>query len=297
MLSRAVPVSVFCSILFASGLAFGGAALDDELSSLRRAGLEQGWTFVIGRTPISEVAADQLFGYRPSYDQSTPHIIPNEGEPPASWDWRQWGVVTPIRDQALPQYCGSCWAHGTAAAFESAIAMQTGRLYSFSVQQLVSCSPSYGSCNGGDFAFGFYKRVGAALDADFPYAAADVSCKSGLTQHFKAKSWAYVGASYRQPSTDEIKRAIYQFGPVAVTVSASGAWKHYRGGVYNECNHNGTNHIVAIVGWDDTDQAWIVKNSHGTEWGEDGYMRIKYTGSQGAKCNRIGEQAALVVVE
>jgi C1A family cysteine protease len=82
---------------------------------------------------------------------------------------------------------------------------------------------------------------------------------------------------------------------VAATVSASGAWNYYKGGVYNECNSNGTNHIVAIVGWDDSTQSWILKNSHGTGWGEEGFMHIKYTDEYGYKCNRIGETAAFVV--
>jgi cathepsin L len=94
---------------------------------------------------------------------------------------------------------------------------------------------------------------------------------------------------------EEMKQAIYKYGPIAVTVSASGAWKGYKSGVYNACNTNMTNHIVALVGWNDDEQAWILKNSHGTEWGEAGYMRIKYVGTNGKKCNNVGSSAAFVV--
>ena len=69
----------------------------------------------------------------------------------------------------------------------------------------------------------------------------------------------------------------------------------YTGGIYNACDSYSINHIVAIVGWDDADQTWIVKNSHGTQFGEQGYMRSKWTDSRGNKCNGLGESAAYVV--
>lgn len=255
------------------------------------------WTFETGVTPLSGVPSEVVNGLtRPENWQSLAPWVELLGadELPAKFDWRERGVVSGIRDQAQPQYCGSCWAHGTVAALEAVIAIKTGRLLDLSEQQLVSCQPSYGSCSGGYFAFGFYKQKGANYEADFPYTARDVACRSNAPQHEKVTRWAYIGQQNREPTIDEIKRAIYTFGPVAVTVSASGAWSDYVAGVYNECNRNGTNHIVALVGWNDDEKAWILKNSHGTGWGEEGYMRIRYTNNAGYKCNRVGEEAAFV---
>ena len=129
---------------------------------------------------------------------------------------------------------------------------------------------------------------------DFPYVAANVSCKNDAPQHEKVQGWAYVGSREYGATTEQMKAAIYKYGPIAVTVSASGAWNYYKSGVYNECNSNGTNHIVALVGWDDATQTWILKNSHGTGWGEQGYMNIRYTGPSGNKCNNVGQSATLV---
>lgn len=214
---------------------------------------------------------------------------------PSHFDWREKGVVNPVKDQAYPQYCGACWAFGTVAVMESVIKIRTGRDTHLSEQQLVSCRPSHGTCGGGYFAFGFYESQGANYDTDFPYQAANVSCDSQAPQHEKVTRWSYVGEPGREPTTDEMKQAIYQYGPIAATVSASGAWDSYKSGVYKSCNSGTVNHIVAIVGWDDRDAAWIVRNSHGEAFGENGYIRMRYVGSNGGKCNNLGESAAFAV--
>jgi cathepsin L len=87
---------------------------------------------------------------------------------------------------------------------------------------------------------------------------------------------------------DQIKQALCDHGPVAVAMEATRLFQAYTGGVYNEPGISGINHAVTIVGWDDSNQAWIVKNSWGMGWGEAGYFRIRY-GS-----NTIGYAAAWV---
>ena len=266
---------------------------DDLVRRLRAEGHALGWTFDVGVTPMTGLTE---FGFQRSAnweDQTTWVVPPMMADLPAKWDWRDQGVVGPVRDQASPIYCGSCWAHGTTASFEAAIAIKTGHLPNLSPQQLVSCQPSYGSCaNGGEFAFGFYQQVGANYESDFPYTARDVACKENTAKHERAAEWHYVGVQGREPTTDELKRAIYAFGPVAVTVSSTAAWRSYRGGVYNACDSQSINHIVTLVGWDNADQVWIVKNSHGTQFGEGGYMRSKWVGRDGLKCNALGGTAA-----
>lgn len=277
-----------------SSIAF---AKDYSLEQAQNLGAKRGWTFTMGSTSISN-QSDLALGCLKTpaqWENMAPFIAPViDADLPVKFDWRETGMVTEIKDQAVPQYCGSCWAHGTAAVVESVAKIATGVHLDLSEQQLVSCDPDYGSCNGGFYAFGFYTRKGANYEADFPYVARDVSCRNNLTQHERIQNWAYVGGKDREPTVEEIKQTIYTYGPVAVTVSASGAWKYYTSGVYNECNTNSTNHIVAIVGWNDEEQAWILKNSHGTAWGEEGYMRIKYVGANGRKCNNVGKTAAFV---
>lgn len=273
-----------------------------ELAAYREQALREGWTFQLGETPLSRRGYAGMSELSQYESEDTNHFsLSREGETsqfPTTWDWRWFGVVSEIRDQALPQYCGSCWAFGTVAATESAIMIRTGKTgLHLSEQQVVSCS-NYGTCQGGYYAFEYYRNHGAAYEKDFPYKAENLECPARLPQNEKIMKWGYVGGNEdASPTTEQIKEAIYKYGPVAATVSASGAWKYYKGGVYNECNTQGTNHIVALVGWDDTDQVWILKNSHGTEWGEQGFMRIKYRGSSGRKCNNVGRTAAYVTFD
>lgn len=287
--------ALFIAIGLSSSLPARAASSEQIVADLKAEAAAKGWTFDVGVTPMTGLTE---FGFKrePGWEKETEWRVPPLVEDlPAKFDWRDQGVVGPIRDQAAPVYCGSCWAHGTTAAFESAIAIRTGTLPDISPQQLVSCSPSYGTCSGGNFAFGFYRQVGANYEEDFPYEARDVSCRSGTAKHEKASTWGYVGSSGRQPTTDELKRAIFTYGPVAVTVASSRAWGSYTGGIYNACDSQSINHIVALVGWDDADQVWIVKNSHGTQFGEQGYMRSKWLGADGRKCNGIGQSAAWVI--
>jgi cathepsin L len=96
------------------------------------------------------------------------------------------------------------------------------------------------------------------------------------------------------PAPAEIKRALCEHGPLAVAVRVNDAFQAYSGGVFNAqdkaCKGDGkcVNHAVTIMGWDDSKQAWLVKNSWGTMWGEQGYMWIRYTS------NDVGYGAAWV---
>ncbi len=248
---------------------------------------------------LSLFAVPSIEGYDPDVNRneidSVPYVSPPARDLPRLWDWRWHNAVSPIKDQASPVYCGSCWAHGTTAVIESIIKINTGRDVDLSEQQLVSCSPSYGTCQGGNFAFGFYTTKGGAYEADFPYKAANVACKAGLPVQEKIKNYYKIGSKGRGPTVEEMKTAIFTYGPIAVTVSASGAWNFYKGGVYSGCNSNPINHLVALVGYDDDQKVWILKNSHGTAWGEQGYMRIPYLGPNGTKCNNVGFEAMYAV--
>jgi cathepsin L len=75
---------------------------------------------------------------------------------------------------------------------------------------------------------------------------------------------------------------------LAVAVRVTSAFQHYTGGVFNERDGGNVNHGVTLIGWDDNKQAWLIKNSWGTGWGEDGYMWINYNS------NSIGYRAAWV---
>ena len=215
---------------------------------------------------------------------------------PAAFDWRQEvaGGMQPVKNQGS---CGSCWAFSVTAVLESLLRIQDpSTTLDLAEQTLVSTCSNAGSCSGGYFsAFNYLKTPGLADEAADPYRGVNTNCKSGLNPKAKIKEWAYIrGATGGQPSTEQLKTAIITYGPISVTVSAS--FTSYGGGIYSACNRNSVDHMVTIEGWDDATQSWIMRNSWGSNWGEDGYMRIKYTDRNGYKCNNIGSTAAFAIL-
>ena len=172
---------------------------------------------------------------------------------------------------------------------EAMILLGSGTTNDLSEQQLVSCNTSGWSCGGGNYAFDMEISPGAVLESCFPYQAADVACQSGCPHVYQLSSWGYVGDSSSVPSTTAIKNAIYTYGPISVCVAVDSYFEAYSGGVFNHNSATDINHAVVLVGWDDANGCWIMKNSWGTGWGESGYMRIAYG------CDQIGYAAAYAV--
>jgi hypothetical protein len=196
---------------------------------------------------------------------------------PERWDARERGVgLPPVRQQGA---CGSCWAFGTIAAVEAEIATVEGRLVNLSEQYVLDCS-GRGTCAGGYWAYDFVRRQGIAEEAAYPYRGYDQRCNRGVERPVTIESYHSV------PSGDleAMKAAIMEHGAIGVTMSVCGSIPGYGGGVYDstECNRYVTNHIVALVGWDDTVAhrrgrgAWILRNSWGSGWGDGGYGLFAY---------------------
>lgn len=208
---------------------------------------------------------------------------------PRHFDWREQGQLTPVRDQGT---CGSCYAFSTVAVLQDAIALKDKKQVDLSEQYILSCNTKGWSCNGGNFAHDMHQNPGAVPESEFQYVGQQVACKQGLSHPYKIDSWAYVPSASENepPAIDEIKAAIYQYGPISAAVGASSKFQSYRTGIFNSCDNTQPNHAITLVGWDDDGQYFIMKNSWGSQWGENGgYMRIKYG------CNYIGIAANYVM--
>ena len=196
---------------------------------------------------------------------------------PSSWDWRAHNGCTVVKNQGS---CGGCWAFSTVGAFECAIKRVDGVETDLSEQYLISCNDKGYGCNGGWFLHDMHIDPGAVLESCFPYQASDVSCKSTCSHPYKLSSWSYVDPNSAIPSVEAIKSAIYQYGPVSAAIYATDAFQYYNGGVfdssYNPPSDKPVNHAIMLVGWDDSKGAWILRNSWGTGWGENGYAYVKY---------------------
>jgi len=208
--------------------------------------------------------------------ERTEEAVQFNGAPAASLDWIAKGAVTPVKDQGQ---CGSCWAFSATGAIEGAVQIKKGALTSVSEQQLVDCAGSEGNqgCNGGlmDYAFAWViKNGGIASEADYPYTARDGSCK-------QKASVSQITAFKDVPSRNEqaLLDAV-NLGPVSIAVEADkSVFQFYHDGVLdNAACGTQLDHGILITGYD-TDAAskkdfWNVKNSWGSSWGKNGYIKL-----------------------
>ncbi|KAJ9176282.1 hypothetical protein P3X46_011614 [Hevea brasiliensis] len=194
---------------------------------------------------------------------------------PPSVDWRKKGAVTGIKDQGL---CGSCWAFSSVAAVEGINKIKTGELISLSEQELVDCNTVYHGCDGGlmEKAFKFIEKIGGlTTENNYPYIAKDGSCNSNKMNAPMVTIDGY--EMVPENNGNALMKAVAN-QPVAIVIDAGGKdLQFYSEGVFT--GHCGTelNHGVTLVGYRatlDSTKYWIVKNSWGPEWGENGYIRM-----------------------
>ncbi|KAK9526778.1 hypothetical protein VZT92_015459 [Zoarces viviparus] len=196
---------------------------------------------------------------------------------PASLDWRDKGLVTEVKMQGQ---CGSCWAFSAVGALEGQLKKSTGVLVSLSPQNLVDCSVKGGNegCKGGFMAKAFqYVITNQGIDSDtcYPYVAMRGQCQYN-SQHRAANCSDYAFI----PEGDEValKEALASIGPISVAIDASKSkFAFYRHGVYRDhtCTHH-VNHGVLVVGYGTERQYdyWLVKNSWGVKYGDEGYIKM-----------------------
>ncbi|XP_028761738.1 senescence-specific cysteine protease SAG39-like [Neltuma alba] len=201
----------------------------------------------------------------------------NVTDVPSSVDWRKQGAVTPIKNQGD---CGCCWAFSAVAATEGITKLSTGKLISLSEQELVDCDTKGvdQGCEGGlmDDAFKFImQNHGLSSEANYPYKGSDGTCNAkGEANHVATiKGYEDVPANNEQA----LQKAVAN-QPVSVAIDASGSdFQFYSGGIFTGSCGTELDHGVTAIGYgvsDDTEY-WLVKNSWGTEWGEEGYIRMK----------------------
>ncbi|ROT79070.1 cathepsin C [Penaeus vannamei] len=197
--------------------------------------------------------------------------------------------VSPVRDQGG---CGSCYAFASMANLEAQvrIATRNQRQDVFSPQDVVSCSVLAQGCMGGfDYLIAgrYAMDQGVVAEECNPYDGSDSQCDTDATcAKTYVSEYVHVGGYYGACNEELMLQALVETGPISVSFEVYDDFRNYNGGIYH---HTGlkndfnpfeiTNHVVLVVGYG-ADEAtgekyWIVKNSWGAHWGEDGYFRIR----------------------
>ncbi|XP_046669393.1 procathepsin L-like [Homalodisca vitripennis] len=219
------------------------------------------------------VTNDMFDGVTPSF-----FIEPANMELAKSVDWRKAGAVTPVKDQG---HCGSCWSFSATGSLEGQHFRKTGKLVSLSEQNLVDCSRKYGNegCNGGlmDNAFKYIKNNhGIDTEQSYPYEAEDKQCRYSPSDAGASDS-GFVDLP--EGNEKKLMSAVAIIGPVSVAIDASHeSFQFYSQGVYYEsdCSSTELDHGVLVVGYGTEGQNdyWLVKNSWGLTWGDQGYIKM-----------------------
>jgi cathepsin X len=235
---------------------------------------------------------------------------PPAGGLPTDWDWRNvsgTNLVTSNLNQHLPIYCGSCWAHGALSSVADRIKIARRGAWPdvvLSVQAVLNCGQSAGTCDGGDDA-AVYDYMASAGVPDMTcqaYAATDFACAADGSAVCKTcppggvpceviraapartdrgggayTNWK-VGAHNGVSGEAAMMAEIYARGPISCGIDA-GPIENYTSGIFMDTGDTAIDHIISVAGWGvDAGTGvkfWHVRNSWGTPWGERGWLRLQ----------------------
>jgi C1A family cysteine protease len=242
--------------------------------------------FKLGENQFTDLSHDEYQTYLnwdsqlKQYKCPTNHLLEQldvQKNSPEEVDWRNHGVVTPVKNQGQ---CGSCWAFSSTGAMEGSNVIVNGELVSLSEQQLVDCSKNDGNngCSGGimDDAFEYAMKISMCSEQNYSYQGEDGSCQ-------KCPGSVKVDKCYDVPSNNELAlKAAVSLQPVSIAIEADKpAFQFYSHGVFNGTCGTNLDHGVLLVGYgsENKQDYWLVKNSWGNSWGDQGYIKIARTES------------------
>ncbi|KAK4474678.1 hypothetical protein MN116_001808 [Schistosoma mekongi] len=262
-----------------------------EMVEHNRAYRERKATYEMGVnnfTDRTEYELKKLRGYKSAcrlVKRKGPTFISSEdAKLPDRVDWRRDGSVTAVKNQGQ---CGSCWAFSSTGAIEGQHHRKTKRLVNLSEQQLIDCSKSYGNngCDGGlmDLAFQ-YVRDNEGIDSEttYPYISGDGS-ENAKCLFNSTNIMAQVTDYVNLPEGDEraLMNAVATIGPVSIAINAGlPSFSMYKSGIYSDPKCTGSSedldHGVLLVGYgiENGTSYWLIKNSWGKDWGDNGYVKI-----------------------
>ena len=187
-------------------------------------------------------------------------------------DWVAEGKVTSIKQQGQ---CGACWAFSAAAAIESAQLIDKKINSDLSEQHLVHCSQY--DCKGGwmSTTFNWIKKRGIQYEQDYPYTGKDGTCNRNNGETVKIRHFNSINSNNMFEFL-----SLLATRPVTLPITITNDMYKYRSGLFDEITDNGNNHAVVAVGYfideNNPRESFIrIKNSWGTNWGENGFIRLR----------------------
>jgi len=210
-----------------------------------------------------------------------------------SVNWVTAGAVTGVKDQGQ---CGGCWSFSATGGLEGGNNIASGRLTSLAEQQFLDCDTSDSGCGGGlEYqGWNFFKSTnqGICTESSYPYTARNGNCKqSSCSIGLAAGSIA--GVTHVKTGSASALQSALNSRPVSIGIQADqNAFQFYKSGILTGNCGTQLDHSVLAVGYDATDSYWLVKNSWGASWGEQGYVKLSMSGD---KCGILDDASFPVV--
>ncbi|CAG9858172.1 unnamed protein product [Phyllotreta striolata] len=246
----------------------------EEHNAKYEAGLSSYW---MGVNQFSDLTTEEFSAFLRKSSAKKPKIeaelhVPSNVSIPTEIDWRKKGAVLGVKNQGA---CGSCWAFSATGALEGQNAIIHNQRIPLSEQQLLDCSGSYGNgdCDvGGEMtdAFDYVRDHGIESESSYPYEAEQYEC----TASEEKTVLSIKGYKNVTTTVEGLREAVATVGPISIGMYAEPI-QSYEGGIFDGFCEGETDHGVLAVGYGESPKPyWIVKNSWGAYWGENGYFRI-----------------------
>jgi len=251
------------------------------------------------------------WGYKEQVHSPLPHTYVQDSDVPTDFSWGNVDGVsylTKSLNQHIPQYCGSCWAHGAVSALGDRIKIARkaqGVDVNLAVQHVLNCGNA-GTCYGGNSGPAYQwiagNSDGIVYDTCNPYLACSWDSAQGFCLNVNttcqpenicrtcstfSSMGGFCTAIDKFPNAtvaehgnvrgeDQMKKELYARGPLACAVDATSLIT-YKGGIASGKCSQGADHAISVVGWgvEDGKDYWIVRNSWGEFWGELGFFRVE----------------------
>lgn len=271
--ASSIILAAFCALAFSGVCDASENATGLLLSPVRRSAVKATNSAVKNRAKFLLGAADEL---------------------PEKWDSREHGWITPVKNQGS---IDACWAFASCVTLETQLLKAGKGTYDFSEKNMVNLhgfEPGFDDGGTFEMAAAYLMRWGGAVaETNDTYIASESQWKQSAPRNpaIHVQNVVWISARTSSGDNETLKRAIMKHGAVAVPMYhksnylqtselGKGAY-YYSGGIAE-------NHAVAVVGWDDGypagyfkvtprgDGAWLVKNSHGEDSGDNGYLHVSY---------------------